>query len=128
MIDGPAVRTIVAMRSVVALSLSLALAVGACNSYPTYQDPYLAGKVDRQRVQRDNCLLAHTPQLDNGSADVTGVARAVAAACTDETERLMAMAVPYADEKARQGFQQEAVRRAADIVLSFRRVEPRPNQ
>ena len=35
----------------------------------------------------------------------------------------MAMAVPYADEKAREGFQQEAVRRAADIVLTFRRVD-----
>ncbi len=116
------------MRYAVALSLLLALAVGACNSAPTYQDPYLAGKINRQRIQRDNCLLAHTPQLDNGSADVTAVARAVAAACTDETERLMTLAVPYADEKARQGFQQEAVRRASDIVLSFRRVEPRANQ
>ncbi len=128
MIAASGVRTIVAMRSAVALSLSLALVVSGCNSYPTYQDPYLAGKVDRQRVQRDNCLLAHTPPLDNGSADVTGVARAVAAACTEETERLMAMAVPYADEKAREGFQQEAVRRAADIVLSFRRVDTRPSQ
>lgn len=116
------------MRSAVALSLLLALAVGACNSAPTYQDPYLAGKINRQRVERDNCLLAHTPQFDNGSADVIAVARAVAAACTDETERLMAMAVPHADEKARQGFRQEAVRRASDIVLSFRRVEPRANQ
>jgi hypothetical protein len=127
LIDASRIRTIVAMRSAVALPLLLALAAGGCNSYPTYQDPYLAGKIDRQRVQRDNCLLAHTPQLDNGSADVTGVARAVAAACTDETEKLMGMAVPYADEKAREGFQQEAVRRAADIVLSFRRVETRPN-
>jgi hypothetical protein len=123
-----AIRTIVAMRSAVALSLSLALLVGACNSFPTYQDPYLASKIDRQRVQRDNCLLAHAPQLDNGSADVTAVARAVAAACTDETEKLLAITVPYAGEKAREGFQQEAVRRAADIVLSFRRVEPRPTQ
>jgi len=128
LIGRAAIRTIVAMRSAVALSLSLALTVGACNSYPSYQDPYLAGKIDRQRVQRDNCLLAHTPQLDNGSADVTGVARAVAAACTDETEKLMTMAVPFAGEKARQGFQQEAVRRAGDIVLSFRRVETRPTQ
>jgi hypothetical protein len=116
------------MRSAVALSLSLALAVGGCNSIPSYQDPYLAGKIDRQRAQRDNCLLAHTPQLDNGSADVTSVARAVAAACTDETERLLALAVPYADEKAREGFQQEAVRRSADIVLSFRRVDSRTSQ
>ena len=116
------------MRSAVALSLLLALGVGACNSYPSYQDPYLAGKIERQRNQRDNCLLAHAPQLDNGSSDVTAVARAIAAACTDETERLMVMAVPYADEKARQGFQQEAVRRSADIVLSFRRVDTRTSQ
>jgi hypothetical protein len=128
LIGCAAIRTIVAMRSAVALSLVLALAVGACNSAPTYQDPYLVGKIKRQLVQRDNCLLAHTPQLDNGSADVTGVARAVAAACTEETEKLMTMAVPYADEKAREGFQAEAVRRAADIVLSFRRVETRPTQ
>lgn len=116
------------MRSAVALSLLLALSTSACNSYPSYQDPYLAGKIDRLRVQRDNCLLAHTPQLDNGSADVVGVARAVAAACTDETEKLMTLAVPHADEKARMGFQQEAVRRAGDIVLSFRRVDTRPTQ
>ena len=103
------------------------MAVGGCNSLPSYQDPYLAGKIDRQRVQRDNCLLAHTPQLDNGS-DATTVARAVAAACTDETERLLALAVPYADEQARLGSPQEAVRRAADIVLSFRRVDTRPSQ
>ncbi|MBS0526395.1 MAG: hypothetical protein JSS04_22385 [Proteobacteria bacterium] len=128
MIDRVAIRTIVAMRSAVALSLSLALIVSACNSYPSYQDPYLAGKIDRQRVQRDNCLLAHTPQLDNGSSDVVAVARAVAAACTDETEKLLALTVPFADEKAREGFQQEAVRRAGDIVLSFRRVGTRPTQ
>jgi hypothetical protein len=113
------------MRSAVALSLSLALVVGGCNSLPSYQDPYQAGKIERLRVQRDNCLLAHTPQLDNGSADVISVARAVAVACNDETEKLLALTVPYADENARQGFQQEAVRRAADIVLSFRRVDTR---
>ena len=45
MIDRSAVRTIVAMRSAFALSLLLALAVGGCNSLPSYQDPYLAGKI-----------------------------------------------------------------------------------
>jgi hypothetical protein len=113
------------MRSIV-VPLLFALAVGACNgAMPNYQDPFLAGKIDRLRMQRDNCLLSHTPQLDDGSADVRAVARAVAAVCTDETEKLLALTVPYADEKAREGFQQEAVRRAADIVLSFRRVDSR---
>ena len=128
MIARVAIRTIVAMRYAIA-PLLLALALSACGSAPhSYQDPYLAGKIDRLRMQRDNCLLAHTPQLDNGSPDVRAVARAVAAACNDETEKLMTLAVPYADEKAREGFQQEAVRRAADIVLSFRRVDTRAPQ
>jgi hypothetical protein len=113
------------MRSIV-VPLLFVLAVSACNgAMPNYQDPFLAGKIDRLRMQRDNCLLSHTPQLDDGSADVRAVARAVAAVCTDETEKLLALTVPYADEKAREGFRQEAVRRAADIVLSFRRVDSR---
>ena len=35
------------------------------------------------------------------------------------------LTVPYADDKARVGFHQEAERRAADIVLTFRGVESR---
>jgi hypothetical protein len=100
--------------------LPLALALGACNATPVYQDPRLAAKVDRQRITRDNCLLSHAPQLDNGGADVRGIARAVAAACSDETEKLLALSVPYPDAKAREGYAQEAVRRAADIVVTFR--------
>jgi hypothetical protein len=100
--------------------LPLVLALGACNATPVYQDPRLAGKVDRQRIARDNCLLSHAPQLDNGGPDVRGIARSVAAACSDETEKLLALSVPYPDAKAREGYAQEAVRRAADIVVTFR--------
>ncbi|HYD07240.1 MAG TPA: hypothetical protein VEC60_16010 [Reyranella sp.] len=111
------------MRSVVAL-LPLVLAVAACNSAPpSYENPPLAGKIDRQRIERDNCLLARAPQIDDRHSDIRSVARRVAAACTDETAKLLSMAVPYADDHARAGFQQEAERRAADIVLTFRRVD-----
>jgi hypothetical protein len=113
------------MRSVVAL-LPLVLAVAACNNQQSYENPPLAGKIDRQRVERDNCLLARAPQIDDRHSDVKTVARRVAAACTDETDKLLAMAVPYADDHARAGFQQEAERRAADIVLTFRRVDVQP--
>jgi hypothetical protein len=112
------------MRSALALS-ALALALGGC-SPPVYSDPPLAEKVNRQRLERDNCLLARAPQLDDRGSDVRGIARRVAAACADETDKLLALAIPYPDTKARNGFQQEAERRAADIVLTFRSVGSRP--
>lgn len=105
--------------------MTLALALGACSPPAVYENPPLASKVNRQRIERDNCMLARAPQLDDHGADVRGVARRVAAACADETDKLMALAVPYADDRARVGFQQEAERRAADIVLTFRGVDSR---
>jgi hypothetical protein len=113
------------MRSAV-VPILLAAAVAACSSAPpSYENPPLAAKIDRLRVERDNCLLARAPQLDDRSPDVRGIARRVAASCSDETEKLLALAIPYADAKARDGFHQEAARRAADIVLTFRRVDSR---
>ena len=112
------------MRFAIAL-IPLALAVGACGTSQSFADPPLAAKIERQRLQRDNCLLARAPQLDDRGPDVRIVARRVAAACTDETEKLLALSVPYADARARHGFQQEAERRAADIVLTFRGVDGR---
>ncbi len=109
--------------------MMLALLLGACSiSPPVFETPPMVAKIDRQRIERDQCMLAKAPQFDDHSADVRPIARRVAAACWDETEKLMVMAVPYADEKARLGFQQEAVRRASDIVLSFRRVDSRTSQ
>lgn len=114
------------MRSALALT-TLALILGACTSAPySYQDPPRASKIERQRIERDNCMLAKAPQLDDHGPDVRGIARRVAAACSDETDKLLALAVPYADGHARDGFQQEAERRAADIVLTYRGVDNRP--
>jgi|KBSSwiStaDraftv2_1062776.scaffolds.fasta_scaffold1593538_2 hypothetical protein len=115
------------MRLAVAPML-LALAVAGCGSPmpQSYENPPLAAKIDRMRIERDNCLLARAPQLDDRSSDVRGVARRVAASCADETDKLLALTVPYPDTKARDGFQQEAERRAAYIVLTFRRMETRP--
>ena len=112
------------MRSAIAL-LPLAFAVGGCGPPQSYSDPRLATKIDRLRIQRDNCMLARAPQLDDHGSDIRGIARRVAAACADETEKLLELSVPYADDRARDGFQQEAERRAADIVVTFRRVDGR---
>lgn len=106
--------------------MTLALLLGACAiSPPVFENPPLVGKIDRQRIERDNCMLAKAPQFDDHSADVRPIARRVAAACWDETEKLMTMTVPYADDRARIGFQQEAERRAGDIILTFRGVDSR---
>jgi len=111
------------MRSAIAPTL-LAFALCACGPSPVYENPPLASKVNRQRIERDNCMLARASQFDDHSADVRSVARRVAASCADETEKLLGLAVPYPDARARDGFQQEAERRAADIVLTFRGVAP----
>jgi hypothetical protein len=113
------------MRSAAALLL-LVLPIGACDSAgPMYQTPLTVHRIDRLRVERDNCLLAHAAQLDDGTSDIRRVAREVALSCTAETTRMLEVAVPYADAKARDGFQDEATRRAADIVVSFRKTDTR---
>jgi hypothetical protein len=126
LIGHPIVAYDPAMRSIAVLSLALCL--GACTATPVYQDPPLVAKIDRLRVARDNCLLAQAAQLDNGTSDVRRLSREIALACTAETTRLLALAVPYADAQAREGFQDEAARRAADIVVSFRKVDTRSDE
>jgi hypothetical protein len=108
--------------------LLLALCLGGCDATPVYQDPPLVSKIDRLRVERDNCLLARAAQLDDGMSDPRKLARDVAQSCSGETDRLLRLTVPYADEHARNGFQQEAVRRAGDIVVSFRKADTRLNE
>ena len=126
MIGDPIVAYDPAMRSIAVLSLVLCL--GACNATPVYQDPPHVAKIDRLRVERDNCLLAQAAQLDNGTSDIRRLSREVALACSAETTRLLALTIPYADAKAREGFQDEAARRAADIVVSFRKVDTRSGE
>ena len=111
------------MRLVVVVSLLLALPAGGCGWRPVYENPRLQEKIDRLWKERDDCLLANAPQFDDRSSDARKVGRLVAAACTTQTMRLMEMTIPEPDQKARDAFQAEAERRAADIVVTFRRVD-----
>jgi hypothetical protein len=111
------------MRLVVVVSLLLALPAGACGWRPVYENPRLQEKVDRLWKERDDCLLANAPQFDDRSSDARKVGRLVAAACATQTMRLMEMTIPEPDQKARDAFQAESERRAADIVVTFRRVD-----
>ncbi len=110
------------MRSAVAVLL-LVLPAAGCAWNPVYENPKLQGRIERQWRERDDCLLANTPQIDDRTSDPRRVARAVAASCATQTEKLMDMTIPEPDQKARDAFQAEAERRAADIVVTFRRVD-----
>lgn len=110
------------MRSAVAVVLLLALPVGGCGR-PVYENPRLQEKIERLWRERDDCLLANAPQLDDRASDPRRVARMVAMSCATQTTKLMEMTVPEPDQKARDAFQAEAERRAADIVVTFRRID-----
>jgi hypothetical protein len=103
--------------------LVLAPLLGGCPAMPVYESPPRQLKVDRLWKARDICLLTNTPQFDDHVSDPRKVARFVAMSCTNETTKLLEEAIPEPDEKARRAFQQEAERRAATIVLDFRRVD-----
>lgn len=119
------------MRLVVAVSLLLALPAGGCGWRPVYENPRLQEKIERLWKERDDCLLANAPQVDDRVSDARKVGRVVAQACVTQTTRLMDMTIPEPDQKARDAFQAEAERRAADIVVTFRRIDtsaPQRNQ
>ena len=97
--------------------------VAGCQAFPVYEDPPKQQKVEKLWKARDLCLLANTPRFDDHVSDPRKVARFVADSCSNETNQLMAMAIPEPNEKARLAFQQEAERRAAAIVVDFRRVD-----
>lgn len=116
------------MRSAVAVVLLLVLPVGGCGWRPVYENPRLQEKVERLWKERDDCLLANAPQFDDRTSDARKVGRLVAMSCATQTTKLMEMTIPEPDEKAREAFQAEAERRAADIVVTFRRVDAAAGQ
>lgn len=105
------------------LLLVLAVPAAGCSWRPVYEKPQAQEKIERQWKVRDDCLLANTPQFDDGTSDVRKTARFVAMSCTTQTIKLLEMTIPEPDQKARNAFQAEAERRAADIVVTFRRVD-----
>jgi hypothetical protein len=111
------------MRSVVAAIVLFALPVAGCAWRPVYEQPQLQEKIERLWRERDDCLLANAPQFDDRTSDPRKIARFVAMSCTNQTTKLLQMTIPEPDQKAREAFQMEAERRAADIVVTFRRVD-----
>ena len=106
----------------------LAPFAAGCSAFPQYANPPLQTKVEKLWKERDICLLTNAPQFDDHVSDPRKIARFVAMSCTTQTIKLLEMAIPEPDEKARLAFQQEAERRAATIVLDFRRVDSAADQ
>lgn len=114
------------MRPIAVLPL-LGLLAG-CGPGPSYETPPTQTRVERLWKARDICLLTNAPQFDDHVSDPRKIARFVAMSCVNETSKLLDAAIPYSDEKAKLAFQQEAERRAATIVLDFRRVDSATEQ
>ena len=103
-----------------------ALPVAACNSIPAvplYEDPKRVARVEKLREQRDLCLVQNIPQFDSRSSDAAKVGEYVAMSCSNETSKLVELAIPYPSRHDRDAFQQEAAFRATGYVMTARRIE-----
>jgi hypothetical protein len=97
--------------------------LASCAWPQIYEDPKRVTKVDKLREQRDLCLIQNIPQFDDRSADAKKVGDYVAMSCSNETSKLVEMAIPYPSRHDRDAFQQEAVFRATGYVMTARRME-----
>ena len=80
-------------------------------------------KVERLQKDRDLCLVQNIPQFDDRSSDPAKVGEYVAMSCSNETSKLVELAIPYPSRHDRDAFQQEAVFRATGYVMTARRME-----
>jgi hypothetical protein len=101
----------------------LVLPLVSCAVPPLYEDPKRVSKIDRLRQERDLCLVQNIPQFDDGRSDAAKVGDYVAMSCSNETSKLVELAIPYPSRHDRDAFQQEAAFRATGYVMTARRIE-----
>ena len=100
----------------------LALLLGAC-AEGTYQSPIdgrLMTKIDRSFAARDACLARNASADDISNSDPATLARAVALACTSETEQLVAVSNRDGDPRAASAIRRDSEFRAMGYVLRAR--------
>ncbi len=97
--------------------------VSACAVPPVYDDAKRMAKVERLQKDRDLCLVQNIPQFDDRASDPAKVGEYVAMSCSNETTKLVELAIPYPSRHDRDAFQQEAAFRATGYVMTARRVE-----
>lgn len=72
--------------------------------------------IDNLRAAQSSCLASNARQMDDRTSDPERIARLVATACNDATEKLVSHAIVNPQPQERQAFEQEAERRAAGYV------------
>lgn len=103
------------MRTVLVL---LVLLLGACGN--TTGDGRRTAKIDKSYAERDACLARNAAADDISNSDPATLARAVALACTPETEKLVAAANRDGDAKVAAAIRQNSEFRAMGYVLKAR--------
>jgi hypothetical protein len=103
--------------AVVLLVLPLSACAGA---YATSSDGRLKTRIDTAYKARDACLSRNVADNNNSGADAAVVARAVADACTEETEKLIEVSNRDGDPRVADAIRQDSEFRARGYVLRAR--------
>lgn len=90
----------------------MALGLGACG-LPTN---VAIKDLDKLRAEQTACLVRNVHQKDDRVSDPATLAREIAMACGDATERLISHAIPKSNPQERRAFEEEAELRAAGYV------------
>ena len=100
----------------------LVLLLGAC-AEGTYQQPHRRqadDKIDKSFAARDACLARNAAADDISNSDPATLARAVALACTSETEKLVEVSNRDGDPRAANAIRKDSEFRAMGYVLRAR--------
>lgn len=100
----------------------LALSLGACSrdyifEGNEYSNPIKVNLIKDLYKARDACLVKNAIPSDSANSDVTSVAKAVALACTPETDRLIAASNPDRDPRVTEAIRNDTDQRAARYVM-----------
>jgi len=102
-------------------SLLLVLPLCACSgAYHTSSDGRLETRINTAYDARDACLVRNVASDSAGGADAEAVARAVAQACTAETEKLVAVSNRDGDPRVADRIRRDSEFRAMGYVLRAR--------
>lgn len=100
----------------------LVLLLSACaeGTYGSPTDGRLATRIDRSFAARDACLARNAGADDISNSDPATIARAIALACTPETEKLVEMSNRDGDPRVASAIRKDSEFRAMGYVLRAR--------
>ncbi|MBS0219935.1 MAG: hypothetical protein JSR91_04255 [Proteobacteria bacterium] len=90
---------------------------------PAYENGHLSRFINHQRETRDACLRTHVGQQDDRVSAPNDVARAIAAACAPENDRLiqaMSTADPSGESQIAEAVRKDATVKAETYIRELR--------